>query len=366
MKWSLLAVRRLRGWHGQVPLPVSEAKKHGQATTLAHATLALELLAILALFVLGCDKPAAQPGGAKTFRVAMILPGSDQDHGWNQMAREGLDRIKSELKAETKIVTNVKTGEMANQLSYFGGDGFDVVICHGQEFASDVAKAAPRFPKTCFIVGGCPTEIPGALAVEFDARDASFLAGFVASRVTRTKTVAFVGAMEVPTLVACYNGMRDGLTAAPNSTPVKLLPPLWTDSWESPTRAKEKAESALNAGADVIYQNVDAAAMGVFEAVKAANKPSKPAFAIGCNSNQNSLAPDVILGSVVIDVPGVYLKYAGEAHSNDNFPTGHRKLGLQGGHVDLVLNESHPMITPTIRENLADLRRALFAAKQQK
>src|SRR5678816_3622810 len=93
-------------------------------------------LAVLGiLLVVGCDKPATQSGGAKVFRVAMILPGSDQDHGWNQMAREGLDRIKSELKADTKIVTNVKTGDMANQLNYFGGEGFDVVICHGQEFA---------------------------------------------------------------------------------------------------------------------------------------------------------------------------------------------------------------------------------------
>src|SRR5205809_4013666 len=151
------------------------------------------------LLVLGCDKPAAQSSGGKTFRVAMILPGSDQDHGWNQMAREGLDRIKSELKAETKIVTNVKTGEMANQLSYFGGDGFDVVICHGQEFASDVGKAGPRFPKTHFIVGGCPTEIPGAVAVEFEAQNVSYLAGSLVSQVTRTKTATFGGANEIPT-----------------------------------------------------------------------------------------------------------------------------------------------------------------------
>src|SRR5256885_23311 len=139
------------------------------------------------LIALGCDKSANQSGGAKTFRVAMILPGSDQDHGWNQMAREGLDRIKSDLKAETKIVTNVKTGEMANQLSYFGGDGFDVVICHGQEFASDVGKAAGRFPKTHFIVGGCPTDVPGAVAVEFEARDASNLAGSLAGTGGRGK-----------------------------------------------------------------------------------------------------------------------------------------------------------------------------------
>src|SRR5438132_7822620 len=124
--------------------------------------MALVMVAAMAAMV-GCDKPAAPPAGAKNFRVAMILPGSDQDHGWNQMAREGLDRIKNELGAQTKIVTNVKTGEMANQLSYFGGEGCDVVICHGQEFASDVAKAAPRFAKTHFIVVGLPTDMPGSV-----------------------------------------------------------------------------------------------------------------------------------------------------------------------------------------------------------
>src|SRR2546423_15636582 len=103
------------------------------------------IVLVMVAALMGCDKPATPPAGAKVFRVAMILPGSDQDHGWNQMAREGLDRIKDELKAQTKIVTNVKTGEMANQLSYFGGEGFDVVICHGQEFSSDVAKAEPHF-----------------------------------------------------------------------------------------------------------------------------------------------------------------------------------------------------------------------------
>jgi basic membrane lipoprotein Med (substrate-binding protein (PBP1-ABC) superfamily) len=323
-------------------------------------------LAVLGILLgVGCDKPATQSGGGKVFRVAMILPGSDQDHGWNQMAREGLDRIKNELKAETKIVTNVKTGEMANQLSYFGGDGFDVVICHGQEFASDVAKAAPRFPKTHFIVGGCPTEIPGAVAVEFEAREASYLAGSLAAQVSRTKTAAFVGAMEIPTLVSCYEGMRDGIAAAKIQPPVKLLPALWTDSWDSPTRAKEKAEAALGAGADVIFQNVDAAAPGVFEAVRAANKPSKPAFAIGCNSNQNPMAPDVIVGSVVIDVQRAYLDLTRRVQADMLKPQA-MKLGLDGGYVDLVLNETHPMITPPLKQNLTDLRRALLVAHRPK
>src|SRR5687767_9646086 len=88
--------------------------------------------------VVGCDKGPANPGGGAGFRVAMILPGSDTDKGWNQMAREGLDRIKSELGAETKVVTNVKSSEFAGQIDYFAAEGYGVIICHGGEFAQAV------------------------------------------------------------------------------------------------------------------------------------------------------------------------------------------------------------------------------------
>src|SRR5687768_3386176 len=210
------------------------------------------LMVALSFFV-GCDRGTS--GGGNAFRVAMILPGSDTDKGWNQMAREGLDRIKSELGAETKIVTNVKSSEFAGQIDYFAAEGYGVIICHGGEFAQAVEQAVKKHPNVNFIVGGCPTEIAGAVPVEFLARDASFLVGVVAGNVTKTKSVAFVGAMAVPTLEACFTGMRDG--AASVSADVNVLAALWTNSWDSPPLAKEKTESAINNGnADVIFQNV--------------------------------------------------------------------------------------------------------------
>src|SRR5438309_10206936 len=81
-------------------------------------------------------------------RVAMVLPGSDNDKGWNQMAREGLDKIKKELKAETQIVTNVKSADFYSRVSNFAEDGFDIVICHGGEFEKVAREAARNYPKT--------------------------------------------------------------------------------------------------------------------------------------------------------------------------------------------------------------------------
>jgi basic membrane lipoprotein Med (substrate-binding protein (PBP1-ABC) superfamily) len=272
------------------------------------------------------------------------------------MAREGLDRIKKELKAETQIVTNVKSADFYSRLSNFAEDGFDVVICHGGEFEKVAKEAAKNYPRTHFIVGGCPNEIPGAIAVEFMTRDASQLVGLVAANVSKSKTVAFVGADPVAPLQACYDGMNDGLKKAANG--VTALPALWTNSWDSPTVAREKTEAAIAGNADVIYQNVDAAAIGVFQAVQDANKKGKPVAAFGCNSNQNDVAPDVILGSVVLDIQQAYLDLARDAASGKQ-KNGAVKLGLPGGYVDLVLNEKHPAVTAAIKEKVGELRKQL-------
>ncbi|HEY7118176.1 MAG TPA: BMP family protein [Tepidisphaeraceae bacterium] len=293
-------------------------------------------------------------------RVALILPGSDTDKGWNQMAREGLDRIGKDLKAQTKAVTNVKSSDFYNQIANFAEDGYDVIICHGGEFERAAAQAARTYPKTKIVVGGCPTDIKGVITVEFMTRDASELVGYVAGKISKSRKAAFVGAMKVGPLEACYDGLVTG--AKQSGTGVEVLPALWTNSWDSPILARESAENAMNAGADVIYQNVDAAAIGVFQAVQAANKAGKTVYAFGCNSNQNDLAPDVILGSVVMDIPRAYLDITKEI-AGGKPATGPRKLGLKGGYVDLVLNDKHPALTDDIKKSVNDLREKLTNQK---
>src|SRR5258708_18796975 len=142
------------------------------------------------------------------------------------------------------------------------------------------------------------------------------------------------------------------------ATGLTALPGLWTNSWDTPTVAREKTEAAIAGNADVIYQNVDAAAIGVFQAVQDANKKGKPVAAFGCNSNQNDLAPDVILGSVVLNIQQAYLDLARDAGAGKQ-KNAAVKLGLPGGYVDLVLNEKHPAMTAAIKEKVADLRKQL-------
>ncbi len=304
----------------------------------------------------------ALPAQGGALKVALILPGSDTDKGWNQMAAESLVAIRKNLKAQTKLVTNVKSSDFYNQIAAFADDGYDLIICHGGEFEKSAAQAAKKYPNAKIIVGGCPAEIPGVTTIDFQVRDASELVGYVTGKVTKSNKAAFVGAMKVGPLEACYEGLAAGVKSAnPAAT---VLPALWTNSWDSPILARESTENAIAAGADVIYQNVDAAASGVFQAVQAANKSGKTVYAFGCNSNQNALAPDVILGSVVLDIPKAYLDTAKDlAAGTPPARPAARKLGLAGGYVDLVLNDKHPALTDEIKKGVAGLREKLGGGK---
>src|SRR3954462_16016756 len=110
-----------------------------------HSIIARTLAVFTLLFL-----PAALASAAP-LKVALILPGSDTDKGWNQMAREGLDQIRKELKAKTKAVTNVKSADFYTQISNFAEDGYDVIICHGGEFEKTVAQAAKAYPNVKLI-----------------------------------------------------------------------------------------------------------------------------------------------------------------------------------------------------------------------
>ena len=74
----------------------------------------------------------------------------------------------------------------------------------------------------------------------------------------------------------------------------------------------------------MIFQNADAAGLGVFQAAR----EKAGTFVIGSNSNQNGVAPDVTLGSVVIDLPLAFLTIAKQVKAG-TFKPGVIELGEQ-------------------------------------
>jgi basic membrane lipoprotein Med (substrate-binding protein (PBP1-ABC) superfamily) len=74
--------------------------------------------------------------------------------------------------------------------------------------------------------------------------------------------------------------------------------------------AKEAALAQIRNGADVLIHNTDAASFGVFQAVRESTTEARPVWALGMNRDQNEVAPEVILGSAVIEIPRAFLEVA--------------------------------------------------------
>ena len=190
----------------------------------------------------------------------------------------------------------------------------------------------------------------------FRLEEASYLAGMAAGEVTQSDVVGMVGGVEIPSAKGTFLAFEAGVLA---TNPDAQVLETFTGSWEDVSAAKEAAVAQLRRGADVLIHNVDAASFGVFQAVREVRTSGGTAWAMGMNRDQNDVAPDVIVGSAIIDIPAVFLQVA-EAWSAGTLQ-GPRYTGLATGAVDFVPNPDQPdLLDPGALSRIAEAKAAII------
>jgi len=259
-------------------------------------------------------KSDAGSAGAKAFKVALLTPGPISDQSWNGSAYEGLMRIKDSIPGTQVSHIQTKTpAEFEENFRQYGAAGYSLVIGHGFEFQDAAARVGPEFPKTIYITTGGNTVGANVAAMSFSFDEPSYLAGIVAGSVTKSGTVGCIGGTELPPVKAAFESFAAGVKSVNPKAKVIIS---YIGNWEDASAGKEQALAQLGRGADVIFQDADAAGLGAFQAVREA----KTAYVIGSNANQNAVAPEVTLGSVVIDVPHAFMVVAREVNSGQFKP----------------------------------------------
>jgi basic membrane protein A len=100
----------------------------------------------------------------------------------------------------------------------------------------------------------------------------------------------------------------------------------------------------------MFHHNADAAALGVFQAVK----QSPNAFIFGANEDQHALAPERVLGSAVIDLPRAFLTVAREVRGG-TFSPRVESFGLKSG---VIRYESNPALEETVPATVKERMKA--------
>lgn len=279
-----------------------------------------------------CGGSSKQPstGGSSTFKVALLTPGPVSDQSWNSGAYKGLLRIRDSLGASISNIETKTPAEFDENFRQYGSQGYSLVFGHGFEFQDAARRVAPEFPHTIFITTSGSTAGPNLGGMTFGFADASYLAGMLAAAVTRTNTVGVIGGTELPPVVESFRAFGKG---AHDVNPSIRVVSSYIGNWDDVSAGKEQAIAQYSRGVDVIFQNADAAGLGVFQAARERGS----VFVIGSNSDQNAVAPEVTLGSVVIDLPLAFLTVAREVKAG-TFKPRVVELGEASHVVKLVLN----------------------------
>jgi basic membrane protein A and related proteins len=278
----------------------------------------------------GSEKPSDDE---KKLKVALLTPGPISDQSWNGGAYAGLQRIKDSLGASVSHVQTKTPAEFEENFRQYGAQGYDIVFGHGFEFQDAARRVGPDFPRTVYIVSSAGlAQAPNVAGIGFAFSDASYLAGMVAGAVTRSKVVGTIGGTEIPPVRESFDAFTAGVHAV---APTAKVLRAYIGNWDDASAGREQAAAQINQGADVIFQNADAAGLGVFQAAR----QSKNVLVVGSNSNQNAVAPEITLGSVVIDLPHAFLTVA-KSVADKTFKAEPISLGTQSQVVLLVMNEA--------------------------
>jgi basic membrane protein A len=260
------------------------------------ALLALGVVSGLLTACGGTEGPTG--GGGETpepqLRVALVLPGSADDKGFNQAAYEALPILEQRFGAETAYSENTPVNEFEQAFRDYAEQGFDVVIGQGFEFGEVATKVAPDYPDTIFLVTNNPdVQGPNLQGLQPASWEAAYLAGVAAGTVSRSGKVGGIAGQEFPVIVAQMEAFKLGVLAVNPDADVRLT---YLGTFEDVEKAKETARAMIDDGADVLYHIADAAGLGVIQAAQEAG-----IWAIGWGKDQNEVAPETVFTSQIVD-----------------------------------------------------------------
>ncbi len=234
--------------------------------------------------------------------------GGRGDKSFNDSAAAGLDKAVKDLcvtSKELSAVPNETDAQKAARLTLLAQGGYNPIIAVGFAYAPALKLVAPKFPKINFaIVDDSSYQAANVANLTFAANQASYLVGVIAAQATKTKSVGYIGGVNVPLLVSFQKGFDAGVTATDSTVKITdkyLTQPPDFSGFNAPDKGKATAAGMFDAGADVVYAAAGGSGGGVFVAAKAAGT-----WAIGVDSDQylsaDAAVKDVILTSALKNV----------------------------------------------------------------
>ena len=314
--------------------------------------------ALLLTLLAGCSsgEPKPEDNGDVSEdapKVALILGGPISDMSFNAAAYNGLLKIE-EQGAEIFYQENVTVSALPDSIATYASEGCDLIYLSTSYFTETGIETAAEYPDTQFVLVSGDQNSENVSTVQIADEHQGFLMGAAAALLSETKSVGFIGGLEITPIIAGSKGFEQGVEYIDNGTEAKVI---MTGSFEDVNKAKETAKAMLDSGVDVICPLADQAGLGIMEAVEESGK-----MAISSGAGLDEKAPTTTVLSIGKDTSTIYeatYKQYLEGTLSDDI----QRLGAESNVVYIDKTFEHSALTEEILAELKEIEALLVSGE---
>ncbi len=230
----------------------------------------------------------------------------------------------TELGVDVVYVEPADIAEMEEHQRAYADLDLDLIIVIGFIHQSALVEVSADYPHINFAIVDDVVDNPNVTSLVFEEHEGSFLVGVLAGLMSETNKVGFVGGMEVPLIRKFEVGFVEGAKYANPNVEVLVN---YAGSFGDPGRGRELAVSQNERGADIVYHAAGGTGSGVIDAAVA-----NGFYAIGVDSDQDYMAPGIVLTSMVKRVDTAVFEVI-KSVVDGTLEAGVRSFGIEDGGV---------------------------------
>ena len=282
--------------------------------------------------VVGCGK-STDNAEDKTKVTLVLSTGGVNDQSFNQSAWEGAKEAEKELGVEVSYLESKSDSEYIQNIETAIDNDSDLVIGVGFQMGDAIKEVAEAYPEQNFaIIDSTYEEIPeNVRPILFNEEQAGYAVGLIASQMTKTGTVGFIGGIDIPSCSNFGVGFEKAVKEENKNNKVLVQ---YTNSFSDAAKGRVVAEQMVKDGADILFMASGGGNNGILEVAKENNIK-----AIGVDMPNNYLSPEHIITSALKNV-GEGVKLTIKDFTEGNFNGGNEvRYDLSNGGVGFEKTE---------------------------
>lgn len=332
---------------------------------MKKTALFVTIILMLSLVLGACSGGDTTGGDSENeLKVVLLIPGNLGDKSFFDSANAGLELVKEELDAKTKVI------EMGTDSTKWEPTFIDVsegdwdIIISGNDTTELMNEIATEYPDKRYINFDTFIEdtVDNVYSMFYSTNEVSYLAGALASLVTTSdmeladdeNAIGFLGGADIPGINDFLVGYIEGAQYVNPDTKVLVS---YAGDFTDPAKGKELGIVQYKSGVDISFNVAGGTGLGLIDAAKDEN-----AYAIGVDSDQAMLFKDtdpekaeLILSSAVKRIDRAIFN-AVEKHLDGELEYGtHNEMGVAEGAVSLAKNEYYEVLPAEIKEQIIEV-----------